>query len=158
MLTEELHSLYENPDANLAPLSLTLPVYVARVARRNAAADDQRRREEVFWRKADVPPEEGGMPPCPQLPMVRGSRPGLGSISRISGGLSAPQWQALRRAAMQPSPRARCNPARAGGPRITAARSATCPAATPPALLAPSAPPSPLFRISLCSPCAPASP
>ena len=99
MLTEELHSLYENPDANLAPLSLTLPVYVARVARRNAAADDQRRREEVFWRKADVPPEEGGMPPCPQLPMVRGSRPGLGSISRISGGLSAPQWQALRSAA-----------------------------------------------------------
>ena len=99
VLTEELHALYENPDANLAPLSLTLPVYVARVARRNAAADDQRRREEVFWRKADVPPEEGGMPPCPQLPMVRGSRPGLGAISRISGGLSAPQWQALRRAA-----------------------------------------------------------
>merc|ERR1719163_2462278 len=103
VLTEELHALYERgADARLPSISLTLPVYVDRVARRRAAAHEQRRREENFWSKADAPPEEGGMPPCPQLPMLQGGRHSVemgASISRISGGLPAPQWQALRRTA-----------------------------------------------------------
>ena len=63
-MSEELHALYERgADARLPSISLTLPVYVDRVARRRAAAHEQRRREENFWSKADAPPGEGGMPP-----------------------------------------------------------------------------------------------
>ena len=56
------------PEAALPPVELTMPRYVAAVQRRRRVAVVQSQKEEAFWcARCDREPEDGGLPPPPQL-------------------------------------------------------------------------------------------
>ena len=108
VLVDELWALYRDPEAALPPVVLTMPRYVAAVQRRRRVAVVQSQKEEAFWcARCDREPEDGGLPPPPQLPLAANyssSSNNLGavseqhgdisrlssSIARTSGGASAP--------------------------------------------------------------------
>jgi hypothetical protein len=93
VLMDELWVLYNDAEAKLDDMTLTMPRYVASVQRRQQDAV-QKQREENFWAiLCDQEPEDGGLHPHPQLPLA--ADPEHSVISRLSSSINAAKWQCI---------------------------------------------------------------
>lgn len=90
ILFDEWQRLYRTPDLRLPPLPTSFRDYVTAEAR--LADTPLYRRAEGYWRQ-----RLDGLPPAPDLPTARGT--GSGRFVRLTGGLDAPAWAALKQRA-----------------------------------------------------------